>query len=239
MNNFAKKINNFMKESSNDNENIILSIENYRENSNKVLRNVIDNGNLDMLIFLKDVIKLNIEDIRSNNNYCLRKSAEHGHHEILLYLKNEYKMTYNDVIDDEHYSLIKACKNGHLSVIECLFEVYGMNGTDLVNNSHNAIKTIIMNDHRNIIQYLKDGGYLTSDMIVVSDIINDICTDTTLSKIKSLGGSRKNLEMIKYLVKEFSFSQNDLSKYYSSIIQLLSEKNDLEFLQWFHQKYSS
>lgn len=242
MTSLASKLSFFLKESSDYTDRIDhdgeinhkLNISHYRGGMGKILEYIAQNGKLDMLQFMHDKFKFTNDDMRTDKNVCLRTAAEYGHDNIIKYLKNEFVMGYDDASECDNYALVKACGNGHLTVVESLFELYGFT---MSNVTYSVIKALVLNDQIDIIQYLKNNGHLTSSMIIESKIMNTLCVDTTFSKIKNLGKSRKNLEMVKYLVKEFDFTCDELSHYYTCILQLIAEKGDIDFLSFIHTKY--
>eukprot|EP00055_Hartaetosiga_balthica_P015264 m.88871 g.88871 ORF g.88871 m.88871 type:complete len:459 (-) comp8817_c0_seq3:602-1978(-) len=170
-------------------ERMTYTLQGLRVLNNYLLRQVCENGCMNVLNYLLSSYNFQSRDIRACYNASIRCAAANGHLDVLEKIVAHFKLNSKDLLYHEAYALREAGANGHAHVLDyCLLTFPDITISDLAGGNGFLFRYIYLHRHFHVLEVIEKK--FGRDAIL--DIITQIpsMTSTCPSKPAKLNPSR-------------------------------------------------
>lgn len=178
------------------------------------------NGNLDVIKYLINDIKMDTKQRNNDGLDCLLFAAENPNLEIIKYLINDQKMDTNSVDNNNDNILTTACMhNDNVEMIRYLVNDVGMPINHMDVNGNNCLMAACT---------------INQNLDIITFLINELKFDVNLKNnldftcLELACQQNSNLDVIKYLLKE-----NEFNKFNEALVRACAYNNNLDIIKYF------
>lgn len=190
------------------------------------IESVCNNGNLDMLTYLIETLKITNYNAIGNISNAFIFAGANGHVKVLKYLARTFGVTQKNMIHDDNNVFILASKNGHLDTLKYLTKTFKLSQKHAITKENSALRHACKHGHLKILKYLTRTFKL--DREDATSVNNDAFIGACCNG---------HLGVLKYLTNTFKITHEDVMSNDNSAFILASANGHLEVLKYLTETF--